>query len=485
MKPLVVALLLTLAGPALAAGAQTPPFELDLPSGPIELVLDDCQIDVLVEAGAQPSVRAFPAPGAAGSPPGFEISGSGGGTRIVIADGGAPPDAATVVLELVLDAHQALDLRGGRLSVSSRNPVPIAGGRKRVPGDAQGDTAEPKPESGLQSYDLVDSEISLLGAANVSLLGVNTVAHVQDGSGDLSLDLERGSLSLVRHRGMLRLTARDSTSSVHDLEGGADLELEGGDLELADGVGSIQGRIGGGGLRVDHWTGSTNLTAEDAMVELRDSSLSQTTLTTQSSELVLDGVEGAVRAQVNGGGLTAEQVRGRLEVTAGAGARVEIDDHDGGVVVTASDDAVVEASNVDDALTATVSDAELRLSGAGSLELTARRARLTISNVARIRTLDARQCELDLDISTIESNSLDLRVVDGSSATVVVPSPCRVQLRESTDAAQQVDVTGCEFQMQNMGHWRGSQVRSLDGRPAFMLTAKISEGSSLRVSGAP
>ena len=110
---------------------------------------------------------------------------------------------------------------------------------------------------------------------------------------------------------------------------------------------------------------------------------------------------------------------------------------------------------------------------------------MTLSGVRTIPKLDIRSSEYDLDLSDVRGRSLDLRIDDQTYATVYLAAPCRVQLRESAAASQQVDVTGCEFQIQAAGRWRGGAQRGVDGRPTFLLTAKVSESGSLRVRGGP
>jgi hypothetical protein len=467
------------------AAAEPVPFEQPLPPLPVELDLHDCRIDIQVATAAEPRLRVTTAPGAEGAAADVEVRESGGLILVRRADGGGAA-APTLVVELVLDTAQALQVRGAGLAVSIRSPViPDTGPRLRQP-VANGDDAEQQPPQVAHSYELTDSELHVVGSPAATITGTNTVVHGENGAGDLTVELQRGSLTLRRQRGSVRLQGWDSDCSIQDLEGAVSFGLDGGNLELADGRGRVQGEVVAGFVSVDRWTGDATVTGEEATVEVRDAAINRLELSGNATSVTVDGTHGStMTVRLTGGSASMEAVRGALELTVADDGRAEITDHEGAVTLTVAGDSVAEATGIDGLVKASVEQSELAIHNAGSLELTARSARISVAGVHRIAELDARDSELELDLRAIDTNRLDLRVVDGSDATVYLPSPCRVQLRESAETSQQVDVTGCEFQMQDMGRWRGGQRRGADGRPTFLLTAKVAESGYLRVRGGP
>jgi len=466
------------------AAAEPLPFEQPLPPLPVELDLHDCRIDIEVATAAEPRLRVTAAPGAEGGASDVEVTESGGLIR-VRRSGAGDAVAQTLTVELVLDTAQALQVSGTGLALSIRSPViPDSAPRLREP-KAASDDSEPQPPQVAHSYDLTDSELHMVGSPAATITGANTVIHGENGAGDLTVDIERGSLTLRRHRGSVRLHAWDSDCSIQDLDGAIDFVLDGGNLELADGGGPVQGQVVAGFASLDRWAGDASLTGEEATVEVRDAEINRLQLSGNATSVTVDGLRGAATARLIGGSASLEAVRGALELTVADDARAEITDHEGAVTLTVTGDSFAEANDIDGNVKASVERSELTINNAGSLDLTARAARISMAGVHRIANLDARDSELDLDLRAIDTNRLDLRIVDGSDATVYLPSPCRVQLRESAETSQQVDVTGCEFQMQSMGRWRGGQRRGVDGRPTFMLTAKVAESGYLRVRGGP
>ena len=483
--PLEAALLSAVVSIAGAANAtETPPFEMNLTVLPVELDLHDCRIEVDATGAVEPLLRVTTSPGDGGATPEFEVSDTGNLIRIARLDP-AGVDAAMVTVELALDPGQAVLIRGQALSISIRRP--ISPSLESLPPKSDTD------EAGLRlqitpvahTFDLLDSEVYLIGTPMATITGVNTVVEGEDGQGDVTVDIQRGSLSLRRHRGSLHLKSLDSASSVVALVGTVDLMLDGGDLELSDGSGSVTGHVEGGRLSLDHWTGTARLTGEEAAIEVRDGSLSQFDLTAESTRLAVARCRGSVTTHLRGGTLTAEALRGTLQATLIDDAHVEVTGHDGPLILAVRDNSTAAISEIKGSVKASVERSELTLTGAEALDLTARGARLSVAGVSRIKTFDAAASEFELDLRDTEGRQYDLVVEYESVATVLLPSPCRVQLRGSVAASNQVDVTGCEFQMQDTGRWRGGSYRGIDGRPVFLFTAVVGEFGSLRVHGGP
>jgi hypothetical protein len=317
------------------------------------------------------------------------------------------------------------------------------------------------------------------------VIAENTVIHVEDGIGNLEVDLTLGSLSVRRHEGSLRLSSLDAESTVEDLKGVVDFTIEGGSLELGSGSGPVQGTSTRGFVSCNRWTGSVSLAGEDASFELRDGQVQPLRFTTKSSDVRIDGLRGSVFGQLEGGEVAAESVVGSFDVAATAGAGVEVTDHDGPLTVAARDDASAELASIAGLVTANLDRATMTLTVADNLNLTANGSRVTASGIGRLSNCVATSSELSLDLSEIEARHLDLRVTPNSTVDVTLRSPCQVQLRDSAAASHQVDVTGCEFRIQSAGGWHGGMRRDAEGRPPFVLTARVAETGLLRVRGGP
>jgi len=183
--------------------------------------------------------------------------------------------------------------------------------------------------------------------------------------------------------------------------------------------------------------------------------------------------------------VTAEAVHGTLQATVIDDANVEVTGHDGPLILAVRDNSTAAISEIEGSVKASVERSELTLAGAEALDLTAHGARLSVAGVSRIKTFDAAASEFELDLRDAKGRQYDLVVEYESVATVLLPSPCRVQFRGSVAASDNIDVSGCEFQMQDTGRWRGGSTRGIDGRPVFLLTAVVGEFGSLRVHGGP
>ena len=95
------------------------------------------------------------------------------------------------------------------------------------------------------------------------------------------------------------------------------------------------------------------------------------------------------------------------------------------------------------------------------------------------------ECDTELDLRQTKDHKFRLSVPDDTFIRVTLYSPCRVRVSQAGDATNAVNVTGCELQIGTSGRWKGGQLRSVDGRPPFMLTAEVAERGELSVQGGP
>jgi len=470
----------------LAAAATSPageplPLQRELPVAPIELELDDCWIEVRLEADAVPSLRAEVTPGAETSQASLEVSDRGGQVRIARAsadDGTTPP---TLTLELVLDRTQPIQVRGTRLGVAVRD----AASPEPTVADAKSGTDGPSAPVTVAGhrFELTDSEVQLWGASAITVTGNNTVVYSENGVGAVVAELTLGSLTLRGHQGSLQLTSTDSESTVENLEGDISFTLTGGGLDVRDGEGRIQGASQGGMVATSGWEGDISVTGTEATVALREGRGGQAKIIAENSNVTLDGMDGTFIIQLKGGQLSADRLSGTAKISGSQSGQFSLQDSDGTLDLTLRDDSSGEVVDVSGTLNAQVADGSLDISGAHIVNLTAERSTVTVANIRRLAKLTVHRSEVELDLREAQDRALTLRVPDDVDITVDLPSPCRVQLQGGTGTSQGLDVSGCELQLEHLGRWKTAGRRDLEGRRPFLLTATLAPTGQLRVRG--
>lgn len=335
----------------------------------------------------------------------------------------------------------------------------------------------------VHTYDLVDSDADLTGIPSATVVANNTAVRCAEGSGELAAQLSWAGLTVSDHHGGVRIASADSEISLERISGAVEFELEGGGLRLGEGSGSVQGSSMGGYLSSDRWNGQFSLEGSDASFEIRDASVGQLKINSSNTVSVLDEVRGNVTIEATGGQLTMDSIVGTLTVTVSDGGEVVSDVHHGSLALNLRDDSYGEINRSAGTAKVNVSFAELKVSGAKSLDLIAESSRVTLDGVQKLTGFEARQSEVELDMREASERRLTLDVGAGTSLELALKSPCKVQLRESAPGGTGVDVTGCELQLERAGRWRRGRLSIDDGRPPFMLIAKVAETGSLRVRG--
>ncbi len=472
----------TLAMTAWAGAQETVPFEFELPVAGIDMSLFDCRIEVVNTTDAQPLIRAFDAEGSVGQPATFEVVQTGGSVRISRIP---PPNGAavtTAIVEVVLDPGQPLSINGRGLSLTVR-------GEGKPPQEASAGqlNADTPAKSGVaaHTFELTDSEAALHRAPSTSLRATNSAVHTEEGFGTLTAELAWSNLTVRGHEGHMQISSEDSETVVERLTGDVEFTIVRGGLDLRDGSGSVRGDSQGGRISFDHWEGSASVTGTDAAVGVFEGSLAQFTFTGVNSDLTLDGVNGDVKAELQGGDGSASSTRGKLDLTATDNARVTCDDLQGPLGLVLRDGSEAEVRQALGGFTAKIHSSVLLASGVSTLELVATESRVTADDVQHLTVFKVSRSDVELDLSRTQDQKFNLKVPDETYVRVSLYSPCRVRVRKSADGGKGVNVTGCELQIGTTGKWRGGQLRSLDGRPPFMLIADVGDNGQLRVQGGP
>lgn len=484
MFPFVIVLCAALATTWSAKAQDTVPFEFELPLAAVHLDLYDCRLEVATQTGAQPMIRAVDASGSTGDSSAFRVAQTGGTVEITRLPHPEGAPVTTVVVEIVIDPSQSITLLGRGLSVTLRGEGKPP--EEEIP--AQESETGRDGQDGATStntLELEDSEVALFRTPPTTLRATNTAVHAEEGFGPFSAELSWSNLTIRGHEGSINLTSEDSETVVERLIGNLEFKLTRGVLDLRDGNGNVRGDSREGRVSANHWEGSATVTATDANVDFRDGSLAQITFTGVNSDLTVDGVRGNVKAEFEGGDGIAESTRGSLDFTASAGARITAEDLQGPLVLRLREDSEAEIRQALDTLTAKVHSSKFFGSGINNLDLVATESVVTLEDIRRMTRFKVDQSDVELDLSQTEEQKFNLKVPDDTYVRVLLYSPCRVRVRTSAESGKGVDVTGCELQIGTTGRWRGGQLRSIDGRPPFMLITDVGDTGELRVQGGP
>jgi len=481
MNRTLTAVFSMLAAAAFAGAAENLPLERELPAAPVEIELDDCWINVRLEAEVTPMLKAQITPGAETALASLEVSETGGQLRITRAQAGDTATQPTLSLELVLNRTQSLQVRGARLGLAVRD---AAGPDQRIPTDKPG-VGDDSPEAALAShhYELTDSEVQLWGAPGFSVTAENTVLYGDSGVGSVVAELTHGSLTLRGQQGTLQLTSTDSECAVEDLKGNLVYRLTGGSLDARGGEGRLEGTTDGGMVSASGWRGNVSVDGREATVVLREGSGGQTKVKATDSDVTLDAMDGSLVVDLDGGQLSAYGLSGTAKMTGKRSSRLVIQDSDGQLDLTLRDESSGEVSGAAGTLTVGLFDSSLDISGARDVNLSAEDSRVTAAGIRRLTKLNARRSEVELDLRDATDRSLNLKVPDDAVYSIHLPTPCRVQAQGDSATSRGLDVSGCELRLERTGRWKGSGVRDMDGRRPFLLTASVAPTGELTVRG--
>jgi hypothetical protein len=473
-----------LAAATFAGAAEVLPIQRELPAAPVEIELDDCWIDIRLEAEATPTLRAQVTPEAGTDRASLEVGEAGGRLRIARAEAGDPAARLTLSLELVLDRTQTIEVRGARLGVTVRDAAGAEPAPPAVPGAEPGE-AQPTTTAAAAGhrFEVTDSEVQLWGVAASTVHGNNSVVYSENGFGAMVAELNLGSLHVRGQQGSVQLTATDGETTIERLQGDVGFTLIGGSLDVREGKGRVQGSSDGGMVSTSDWNGNVDVNGIEATITLRDGSGGQVKVVAKDSTVTLDGMDGNAVVELEDGQLSVDRLTGMAKISGSRSSRLTVRNSDGTLDLTLRDESSGEVENASGTLTAHVTAGSLDISGAHIVNLTAAQSEVTVAGIRRLAKLNVQRSEVELDLRESQDRALNLRVQDDVDFTVYLPSPCRVQMQGGSGTSQGLDVSGCELQLERLGRWKGAGSRDLDGRRPFLLTATLAPNGQLRVRG--
>ncbi len=429
------------------------------------LELGNADVYLTSHAAGLPTLRARLV--AEGEQASLEAISSGGSLTVRRADAEGDGEVPRLRLDVALGPGRKVRIAGSGLMVRAKDTLPDGAGRNSVRLEVESSTAQ---LSGVRV-----SEIEAT-ASSVRLTGTE---------GALVATLTGGSMQLQGHHGDLELTASEADVVVVDHLGKIMPRLDGGSMEVTGGEGSFIGTASAAHLAFAGWHGGVELHARDTSLDARESEFGDRWQIEGSElELVLERISGTIVANLEGGSLSGEELNATLELTALAGARLELVGIHGSLWVELSDQAEGWFNRVKGTFDAQVSDSRLEADEIDQLTLVGDRADVSVRQIAEQAEVELTESELDLDLRGIRRRpSLDLKGV--GYARVQLQEPCIVQLAgEAASLDTAINVTSCQLQTQGEVP-TDARERPRGGVRSTTLTVKMSPEAVLEVEGVP
>ncbi len=466
--PRFASLLLAALAVACPLAAATLELPTEWPLGVDSLLffeLDGADLYLTSRVDGLPVLRARAAK--AGESASLDVVSSGGSLTIRRA-GGSEGEAPRLRIDVALGPGRTVRVAGADLAVRAEDTLPEDAGRNAFRLALESSTAE---LSGVRVSELeaIDSSVTLTGT-----------------EGALVLNLTGGSASVEGHQGRLELAAAGADVTLAGHQGQIVPEIEDGSLEIAGGEGTFAGSAARAHLSFDDWRGPVEVRARDTVLEVRGAEHRDSWRIDGSGlQVVLERVWGKIEATVEGGSLRASDLSAGVQVTAGAGARVDLVEIVGGVRLALADEAEAVLAGILGGVEAEVIDSRLEVDRTDRLKLTGGGADVSVQRLERLEPLEISDSELALDLRGIRQR-LTLDLGGTSRARVQLTAPCIVQLTGAEASfGSGVEVTDCELRSVDQPvSRRQDRLKYGDVRPV-RLTATVGPDAELEVEGEP
>ena len=289
-----------------------------------------------------------------------------------------------------------------------------------------------------------------------------------------------GSLKVLNHRGLLRITGRDA--DVH-LEGGASeptMNLTGGSVTLRDGEGPVALSANGAKVWADQWTGALRIEAAHGNLDVARSATKLLDLKLTDTFARIGQGSGRADAKCAGGAIDVDGFGGPVTISATDRASVSATGVTGALQLTGTDAARLDVKDSQGAVTLTATGGGVSVERAGSLKLAATDATVSVRGVAKLLPATLRGCTGELDL--VETlGSLAVSVALGSRIDFRIAEPCEVQASgQGAKLGESIACSGCDLKLPNQPQV-GNPRQYYRGTRRAILALTLDEDSRVKI----
>lgn len=443
-----------------------------LPQGRLFLEATDGRFEIEVVPGASAGVSVVDGRTGADLGERLETKAREDGTALRL----VPGDAASTerpVVKLRVRKGQRLEMTGSRLDVS-------VVGKAGEPAEA---AAAPRIEptivgrlgkSTLRATGLAGPEVGLFLIADESAVQLDACENLVDAR------VTGGSLKVLNHRGLLRITGRDA--DVH-LEGGASeptMNLTGGSVTLRDGEGPVALSANGAKVWADQWTGALRIEAAHGNLDVARSATKLLDLKLTDTFARIGQGSGRADAKCAGGAIDVDGFGGPVTISATDRASVSATGVTGALQLTGTDAARLDVKDSRGAVTLTATGGGVSVERASSLKLAATDATVSVRGVAKLLPATLRGCTGEVDL--VETlGSLAVSVALGSRIDFRIAEPCEVQASgQGAKLGESIACSGCDLKLPNQPQV-GNPRQYYRGTRRAVLALTLDEDSRVKI----
>lgn len=487
LAPLLLLVIGLFLAPAIAQ-SQELLGDVALPASPIVINLDRATVTIVFEAEEDHAVRWWRTRPEEPGADALSVVRSEEGVFIQREERPEDESLADLVVEISAAPGHSLRLGGSGLDLTVvKEKEEEVEEEETDKHDLEDNKTAPTPATPTTvEFDLTESVVSIDGTGAVNGVGKSCAVVLRETTGNHVLNLSNSETRIASHRGNANLTAVDTLITVNGMRGLFSAQSNGGSLNLR----SLMGRLGigqqNGQIQIADCRGSGSLVAAGSNVDLRGLWLSKLTIRGEDSYITTANGSGTVAVNLDSGFFAMSGSKGSFSGNARNDADVELSDFVGDASLVLEEGASGDFARIRGALTLSSKNATATVNTAEALSFTTHNSFASLAGIGRLTSFQVDSSEVDLDLTDLVTERLDIAVESASRVSIRLSAPCRVQVSgASKNLGNRVDVTGCELKLGQRSRWSSRKVRGMDGRSPILLTAQVAESSMLIVEGRP
>ncbi len=303
-------------------------------------------------------------------------------------------DLPTIVVEVNLTQEQILVVTGKRLDlgISFTDPTIESdpASPPNTPEKEEAAKAAMSSEQGLReeagpavSVMLEDSSFRAVRLRSLALAATRSTADL-----DLVSDLRDAEFaeSEIHARGLSgssTIHAVDSELTLEGTQGDLSVDLDGGHLTATGNKLNLKGEVSNTGIALVSLFGSVQLNGSQTSIRITDGQKLPVQLNGTDLDIVLDNVEGPIRAELTRGRIQADTIGGRLDLRLAAGAEADLSNLGSDLAMSLDNGSMAEVSHVAGHTRIDLNDSDIEVSDLKSLEIRARGGRFTGEDIRK------------------------------------------------------------------------------------------------------